>query len=192
MKAEASPDSKSNVASEASTVSSTPDSVSEIDTELSQSQTTDATLRVGSQDEQGDDGRSTKSASSGSQAKGQASKPADQGSSSPSNLIGKINNLVTTDLGNIVDSRDFLYMVLYTPVQIVVGMIFLYNLLGWRYVETPHRRSDCSRFGSTFVGLGVMVALFPIPGYITKLVQDVQVVRLKKTDARVQIVSESG
>jgi hypothetical protein len=45
---------------------------------------------------------------------------------------------------------------------------------------------------SAFVGLGVMVALFPVPGYVTKLVQDVQVVRLKRTDARVQIVSESS
>lgn len=139
MKAEASSDSKSSDASDASTISSTPDSVSEADAELSRSQTTDATLRVGSQDGQGDDAQSTKSVSSSSQSKGQGSKPAHEGSSSPSNLVGKINNLVTTDLGNIVDSRDFLYMVLYTPVQIAVGMVFLYNILGWRWVTTFQR-----------------------------------------------------
>ena len=44
---------------------------------------------------------------------------------------------------------------------------------------------------SAFVGLGVIVLLFPLPGYVTKLIQDVQVVRLKKTDARVQTVTES-
>lgn len=35
-----------------------------------------------------------------------------------------------------------------------------------------------------------MILLFPLPGYVAKLVQDVQVVRLKKTDARVETVSE--
>jgi hypothetical protein len=41
------------------------------------------------------------------------------------------------------------------------------------------------------VGLGVIILLFPLPGYVTKLIQDVQVTRLKKTDARVQTVTES-
>lgn len=36
-----------------------------------------------------------------------------------------------------------------------------------------------------------MILLFPLPGYVAKLVQDVQVIRLKKTDARVETVSES-
>lgn len=33
--------------------------------------------------------------------------------------------------------------------------------------------------------------LFPIPGYVAKRIQDVQVVRLNATDARVQTVTES-
>jgi hypothetical protein len=41
------------------------------------------------------------------------------------------------------------------------------------------------------VGLAVIILLFPITGYVTKLIQDVQVTRLKKTDARVQTVTES-
>ena len=36
-----------------------------------------------------------------------------------------------------------------------------------------------------------MILLFPLPGYVARLIQDVQVNRLKKTDARVQTVSES-
>ena len=44
---------------------------------------------------------------------------------------------------------------------------------------------------SAFVGLGVILLLFPLPGYVTKLIQDVQAVRLKATDARVQTVTES-
>ena len=36
------------------------------------------------------------------------SKPATKDKKETQNVIGKINNLVTTDLGNIVDGRDFL------------------------------------------------------------------------------------
>lgn len=36
-----------------------------------------------------------------------------------------------------------------------------------------------------------MLLLFPIPGYVAKQIQGVQVARLKKTDARVQTVTES-
>jgi hypothetical protein len=33
-----------------------------------------------------------------------------QKQTSADNLVGKINNLVTTDLGNLVDGRDFLFL----------------------------------------------------------------------------------
>jgi hypothetical protein len=133
VKAEAPSDPKPSSASDTSTINSPvgSDNGSEAEADLTRSQTTDATLQIGSQDEQESDAQSAKSVSSSTKSKTQ-DKPRDEGSSSPSNLIGKINNLVTTDLGNIVDSRDFLYMVLYTPVQIVVGMFFLYTILGWR------------------------------------------------------------
>jgi hypothetical protein len=36
-----------------------------------------------------------------------------------------------------------------------------------------------------------MLIMFPVPGFIAKLVQDVQRNRLKRTDARVQTVTES-
>jgi hypothetical protein len=53
-------------------------------------------------------------------------------SSSASNLIGHINNLVTTDLGNIVDARDFMFMFIFIPLQLVACITFLYWILGWR------------------------------------------------------------
>ncbi|KAG2023135.1 ATP-binding cassette transporter [Coprinopsis cinerea AmutBmut pab1-1] len=99
----------------------------------------------------------------------------DDGSSNAQNLVGKINNLVTTDLNNIVDARDFLYIVIWIPLQITLCIVFLYNVLGW----------------SSFVGLAAMLLLFPVPSYVAKLMQDVQTARLKKTDARVEIVSEA-
>ncbi|KAF8213492.1 hypothetical protein K438DRAFT_1956873 [Mycena galopus ATCC 62051] len=91
------------------------------------------------------------------------------------NLVGKITNLVTTDLGNITDSRDFLFLFLLIPLEIALCVVFLYQVLGW----------------SSFVGMGVMVLLFPLPGYVAKMVQTVQQQRLKKTDARVQAVTET-
>ncbi|KAJ4000261.1 hypothetical protein F5050DRAFT_1804229 [Lentinula boryana] len=99
----------------------------------------------------------------------------DKPTSNMNNLVGKINNLVTTDLDNILDGRDFLFLLIYIPVQIVLCMVFLYAVLGW----------------SCFVGLGVIIISFPLPGMIARYVQRAQEKRLKKTDARVQSVSES-
>ncbi|KAF7366640.1 ATP-binding cassette transporter [Mycena sanguinolenta] len=92
------------------------------------------------------------------------------------NFVGKITNLVTTDLGNITDSRDALFLLLVVPLDMALGLAFLYQILGW----------------SSFVGMGVMILLLPLPGYVAKMVQTVQQQRLKKTDARVQTVTESA
>ncbi|KAJ7645869.1 hypothetical protein B0H17DRAFT_1186847 [Mycena rosella] len=91
------------------------------------------------------------------------------------NLLGKITNLVTTDLGAINEARNVLFNVILVPIQIIGSVMFLYQVLDW----------------SAFVGMGVMVALFPLPGYVAKLQQTAQKATLKKTDARVQTVSET-
>ncbi|KAJ7625252.1 hypothetical protein DFH06DRAFT_1142177 [Mycena polygramma] len=89
-------------------------------------------------------------------------------------LVGKITNLVTTDLGNIVDSRESLNLLIFIPLQLTLGIWFLYGPLGW----------------SVWVGVASIVVLAPMPGYMAKLVQSVQKERLKRTDDRVQSVSE--
>ncbi|KAF5375212.1 hypothetical protein D9758_000001 [Tetrapyrgos nigripes] len=66
--------------------------------------------------------------------------------SDSSNLVGKINNLVTTDLENIIDGRDFLYAIVYVPVQVALCIAFF-----------------------AFIGLAVMLIMFPVPGLIAKL-----------------------
>ncbi|KAH8120523.1 hypothetical protein DFH11DRAFT_1560461 [Phellopilus nigrolimitatus] len=106
-------------------------------------------------------------------AKSDASLP--PSTSSTDNLVGKLNNLITTDLQNVVEGRDFLMLVAQSPLLIGFGIWFLYTILGW----------------SAFVGLAIMMVLFPLPGYIAKLIQNVQIERMKKTDARVQAVSET-
>ena len=43
---------------------------------------------------------------------------------------------------------------------------------------------------SAIVGLAVMIVCLPLPGYVMKFIQRVQVTRMKKTDARVQAATE--
>ncbi|KAH7904637.1 hypothetical protein BJ138DRAFT_1130879 [Hygrophoropsis aurantiaca] len=95
--------------------------------------------------------------------------------SSPRNLIGKINNFVSSDLNNITGGTDFLVLCIYAPLQISLSLWILYGILGW----------------SALVGLATMVVLFPIPGYVARMFQTVQVEKMKKTDARIQTVTET-
>ncbi|KAJ7469587.1 hypothetical protein FB451DRAFT_1368560 [Mycena latifolia] len=111
-----------------------------------------------------------------STASKEPAKPATvEATKSQGSLVGKINNLVTTDLGNIGDSRDFMVLFIYVPLQIAVGIWFLHSLLG----------------RAVWVGVGSIVILAPVPGFMTKFVQSVQKERMKRTDERVQSVSEA-
>jgi hypothetical protein len=49
---------------------------------------------------------------------------------------------------------------------------------------------DCVVF-STFVGLSWLIITIPLPGYVAAKLREVQKTTLKKTDARVQSVTES-
>ncbi|KIJ26945.1 hypothetical protein M422DRAFT_38010 [Sphaerobolus stellatus SS14] len=90
-------------------------------------------------------------------------------------LTGKINNLLTSDLEQIGTGREFLQVVLIVPIQLALCTIWLYQVLGW----------------SSFVGLATIIALFPIPGWISKKIQNIQRNKMKKSDARVQEVTEA-
>ncbi|KAJ7825733.1 P-loop containing nucleoside triphosphate hydrolase protein [Mycena olivaceomarginata] len=93
---------------------------------------------------------------------------------SQGSLVGKIN-ICMSDGHGLGDSRDFLFLVVFIPLQLILGIWFLYVLLGW----------------SVWVGVGSIVVLAPLPGYMAKLVQSTQKERLKHTDERVQSVSEA-
>ncbi|KIJ23254.1 hypothetical protein M422DRAFT_786228 [Sphaerobolus stellatus SS14] len=90
-------------------------------------------------------------------------------------LTGKINNLITSDLEQIGEGREFLDVALTVPLGLILCILWLYKVLGW----------------SAFVGLVTMLALFPIPGYIAKKVKSVQENKMKKSDARVQEITEA-
>ncbi|KAL0950640.1 hypothetical protein HGRIS_007428 [Hohenbuehelia grisea] len=117
-------------------------------------------------------GKSTSAPKKNAKAKKKADRKDDSGAE---NLHGKINNLVTTDLGNIVEARDFIWAFVYIPLKIALAVWFLYAVLGW----------------SAFAGLFVMLVLFPVPGKVAQLMQGVQQERMKRTDARVQSVTET-
>ncbi|KAJ7182749.1 ABC transporter transmembrane region-domain-containing protein [Mycena crocata] len=90
-------------------------------------------------------------------------------------LIGKLNNLVTSGLRNITEAKDFMLLLVHMPLQLALCVWFLYVVLGW----------------SAFVGLAAIITMLPIPGYVGQWVQTVQRELSKKTDARMQAVSEA-
>ena len=80
-----------------------------------------------------------------------------------SNLVGKITNLVSTDLNNIIVGMDFPMLFISLPLQIVLCIVFLYKVLGW----------------SAIVGTVMMVALYPLPGWVASKMQNVQKEKMK-------------
>ncbi|CCL99480.1 uncharacterized protein FIBRA_01498 [Fibroporia radiculosa] len=90
------------------------------------------------------------------------------------NVTGKINNLITSDLGSLENARDLLLILLEVPLQIILSIYFLYVVLGW----------------SAFAGLATIVILFPIPGKVASYIKSAQKEKMKQTDARVQNVTE--
>ncbi|KAG9310261.1 P-loop containing nucleoside triphosphate hydrolase protein [Chiua virens] len=101
--------------------------------------------------------------------------PDENDSSHKANLIGTINNHLTTDLTNVIAAKEFLPVVVGVPLQILLCIAFLYRILGW----------------SALVGAAAMMCLVPVPGYVGSLFQSVEVEKMKITDARVQLVSET-
>ncbi|KAI9444465.1 P-loop containing nucleoside triphosphate hydrolase protein [Lactarius indigo] len=159
---------------EARSEATTPDSGSVVEINITSGQ-------AGGSGEETRSGQSTIAASSMKSKRKEESPGSDsirEGGNEPgdsSNLVGKMNNLVSTDLENIVEGRDILLLVLYFPLQVVICIWFLYNILGW----------------SAIVGMVVMVALSPIPGTVAGKIQKVQKEAVKRTDARVQAATEA-
>lgn len=77
-----------------------------------------------------------------------ASKKEDPSSSQDGNLVGRITNLITSDLDNILEGRDLPYVIAYIPLKIALSIWFLWVILGW----------------SVFVGMAFMLVGFYVPG----------------------------
>ncbi|KAI0031305.1 P-loop containing nucleoside triphosphate hydrolase protein, partial [Vararia minispora EC-137] len=89
-------------------------------------------------------------------------------------ITGTIANLVTTDVDNVVQGRDFLMLVVFAPLQCAVAVWFLYSLLGW----------------SAFVGTAATLVLAPLPALVVRRLQVLQRRVMRMTDRRVSVVVE--
>ncbi|KAK0201656.1 P-loop containing nucleoside triphosphate hydrolase protein [Desarmillaria ectypa] len=94
-----------------------------------------------------------------------------------SNIVGRINTLVTADVGSTTEPSlpMYLYEVLWAPFNLLLTIGFLYSILDW----------------SALVGLAIMLICIPIPGYLSRMMRGVQKKRMKKMDARIQKVTEA-
>lgn len=75
------------------------------------------------------------------QAKGSGSGGSDSGPATTESeatavpsLIGRMNNLISSDLQAIGKATDFVQIVIAGPIMVFGTIAFLYNILGWRYV----------------------------------------------------------
>ncbi|KAJ7630116.1 P-loop containing nucleoside triphosphate hydrolase protein [Mycena polygramma] len=91
------------------------------------------------------------------------------------NLLGRLNNMITTDIRIIISSKRLILALVYMPLMFILSVWFLYSVLGW----------------SAFVGMATIFAMLPVPGYVGKWVQAAQRDLAKKRDVRVQAVTES-
>lgn len=64
--------------------------------------------------------------------------PSKPDSNTNENLIGKINNLISSDLNNIVELTGLPALLVYAPLKAVLSVWFLFALLGWRYGDLLH------------------------------------------------------
>jgi ABC-type multidrug transport system fused ATPase/permease subunit len=107
--------------------------------------------------------------------KGKEAASSDDGEPQTAGLVGRLTTLASSDLENIIEGRDFLMAILYAPLQLVFGAVFLYQILSW----------------SALVGMAVTLLTLPIPGYLAKLMNNTQQDLMKATDSRVQTITEA-
>ncbi|EIN07964.1 P-loop containing nucleoside triphosphate hydrolase protein [Punctularia strigosozonata HHB-11173 SS5] len=88
-------------------------------------------------------------------------------------MIGKINNLVTSDVNALGRARDFPYII-QALLSVIFSVVFLYQMLGW----------------SSLVGTAVIVITLPIPAWVAKQQMGSQREKMKVSDRRVQAVNQ--
>ncbi|KAM5536848.1 hypothetical protein V8D89_009566 [Ganoderma adspersum] len=91
------------------------------------------------------------------------------------NLVGRLNNLVSSDLQNVEQgNKIWLQLFVKVPILVVTNIAFVYGVLGY----------------SAIIGFVSILLLLPVPGYLSKLVQSYQTEKMNRTDSRVQLINE--
>ncbi|KAJ7082396.1 P-loop containing nucleoside triphosphate hydrolase protein [Mycena belliarum] len=88
---------------------------------------------------------------------------------------GKIANLATSDLRNVVNSVDLMMLLFGVPLKLVLGITFLCVVLGW----------------SSIVGLVILLVLTPVSVFTTRLQHRIRKSLSRAGDARVGAISET-
>jgi len=102
----------------------------------------------------------------------------EKGGSQPSatgSKVGRINNMMSSDLQQLADAREFFLLVGSVPIEIVLSVVFLYDLLGW----------------SSLVGVALMLATMFVPVMLAKILAKVQKRLRAATDARIGLMVET-
>lgn len=88
--------------------------------------------------------------------------------------VGEIVNLMAVDAQKFVDLTAYLNMIWSAPLQIILALYFLWQVLG----------------PSVLAGLAVMIILIPINGFIANKVKILQIKQMKNKDERVKLMNE--
>ncbi|KAG6899541.1 hypothetical protein C0993_009322 [Termitomyces sp. T159_Od127] len=91
------------------------------------------------------------------------------------NLVGRMNNLISSDLQAIARGSEFMQVFFFTPLTVLLCVGFLYTILGW----------------SALVGFTVMVLMMPMSGKVTKMLSGTAKEVSTKGDERVEVVTET-
>ncbi|BGO95913.1 hypothetical protein JCM10020v2_007650 [Rhodotorula toruloides] len=114
-------------------------------------------------------------AGGGSEKHAEKGKPSKQTSGAGgSEAVGRVNNLVGTDIDGITSSLASALQLLGVLPKLVVSLVFLYFLLGW----------------SAFVALGSIVLFAPISNVVSRRYGAVQEEIMQATDKRITLVQE--
>lgn len=87
---------------------------------------------------------------------------------------GDIVNYMAVDAQRLQDLAQFLQQVWSAPFQIAICMISLYNLVGW----------------SMLAGIGVMLIMIPVNGFIARFMKRLQKQQMKNKDSRSRLIAE--
>ncbi|KAH0581470.1 hypothetical protein H2248_012549 [Termitomyces sp. 'cryptogamus'] len=101
--------------------------------------------------------------------------PAAASADAQKSLVGRMNNLISSDLQTITKASEFMQVFVAGPIMVILCIAFLYTILGW----------------SAFVGFGVMLGLMPIPVAFSKMLQGAAKEVSQKGDDRVETVTET-
>ncbi|KAK3097219.1 hypothetical protein FSP39_007607 [Pinctada imbricata] len=88
--------------------------------------------------------------------------------------VGEIVNLMSVDVEHLQNIIPYLWCVWSSPLQIGVALYFLYQTVGY----------------SMFAGLGVMILLLPLNGFIMSKIHALQEKQMKQKDNRIKLLSE--